>query len=188
MCYVAQDDSLSLARLLQEQERAYFMMQFGGGGVPDATEDAAGEDEEEDESLALARALQEEEEQEYRNRILAMAGIDPDAEEEDSDAEGIDTDAMTYEELCELGDSVGKVVCGLTDAQIESLPIVVIDESTQGTKCAVCQVEFELGEDARELPRCRHVYHFECVQPWFAANKACPTCKTEVFEDKSTNI
>ena len=157
------DDSASLARLLQEQERAYFMMRFDGnarGETAFADEDAAFEEEEEDESLALARQLQEQEEQEYRNRMLAMAGIDPDAEE-DSEAEGIDTDAMTYEELCELGDVVGKVTCGLTDAQIASLPQRTIDASVAGTKCAVCCMEFDAGEDACELPRCGHVYHGE---------------------------
>lgn len=167
--------------MLQEQERAYFMMQFEeAGGAPAEAED---EDEEEDESLALARQLQEEEERMYRNRMLLMAGIDPDAED-DSEAEGIDTDAMTYEELCELGDSVGKVTCGLTEAQIASLPAFVVDASTAGTKCAVCCMEFDLGEDVCELPRCRHVYHGECVEPWLRENKSCPTCKTEVFEEK----
>lgn len=179
------DDSASLARLLQEQERAYFMMHFDGNARGEAAfeeEEAAFEEEEEDESLALARQLQEQEEQEYRNRMLAMAGIDPDAEE-DSEAEGIDTDAMTYEELCELGDVVGKVTCGLTDAQIASLPQRTIDASVAGTKCAVCCMEFDAGEDACELPRCGHVYHGECVEPWLKENKSCPTCKTEVFEE-----
>ena len=47
------DDSASLARLLQEQERAYFMMRFDGnarGETAFADEDAAFEEEEEDES------------------------------------------------------------------------------------------------------------------------------------------
>ncbi|CEF99414.1 Zinc finger, RING/FYVE/PHD-type [Ostreococcus tauri] len=194
---VAREDesSASLARLLQEQERAYFMMQFGERGadavVEDAlVEDALVEDErvveemEEDESLALARQLQEEEERAYRQRMLAMAGIDPDAEE-DSEAEGIDTDAMTYEELCELGDTVGKVSCGLTEEQLASLPARIVDAKVAGTKCAVCCMEFDLGESACQLPRCGHVYHGECVEPWLKENKSCPTCKTEVFEDKT---
>lgn len=171
-----------MARVLEEREREYFLAAYGDEGA--RAEDADAGDGE-DESLALARALQEEEEREYRNRILAMAGIDPNAEEADSDAEGIDTDAMTYEELCDLGDSVGKVVCGLTEAQVRSIPMVTVDACAHGSKCAVCQVEFELGEDACELPVCRHVYHYECVAPWFSANKACPTCKTEVFQERN---
>lgn len=174
--------------MLQEQERAYFLMQFDGAAAADRdaddatlAEDAA--NEEEDESLALARQLQEEEEREYRNRMLAMAGIDPEAGD-DSEAEGLDTDAMTYEELCDLGEQVGKVVCGLTDAQTASLPGIKIDSRVEGTTCAVCCMEFDLEEDACRLPRCKHVYHRECVEPWFKENKTCPTCKTDVFEEK----
>ena len=186
MCVsLAQDESASFARLLQEQERAYYMMQFDGAAA--AEEDAGGDatpvDEEEDESLALARQLQEDEEREYRNRMLAMAGIDPE-NGDDSEAEGLDTDAMTYEELCDLGEQVGKVVCGLTDAQTASLPGVKIDSRFEGTRCAVCCVEFDLEEEACQLPRCKHVYHRECVEPWFKENKACPTCKMDVFEEK----
>ena len=170
--------------MLQEQERAYYMMQFDGAAAAedDAGGDATPVDEEEDESLALARRLQEDEEREYRNRMLAMAGIDPEAGD-DSEAEGLDTDAMTYEELCDLGEQVGKVVCGLTDAQTASLPGVKIDSRFEGTRCAVCCVEFDLEEEACQLPRCKHVYHRECVEPWFKENKACPTCKMDVFEE-----
>lgn len=46
--------------------------------------------------------------------MLVMVGIDFDVEE-DFEVEGIDTDAMTYEELCEFGDVVGKVMCGFID-------------------------------------------------------------------------
>ena len=159
------------------------MMQLDGAAEEeDAGGDATPVDEEEDESLALARRLQEDEEREYRNRMLAMAGIDPEAGD-DSEAEGLDTDAMTYEELCDLGEQVGKVVCGLTDAQTASLPGVKIDSRFEGTRCAVCCVEFDLEEEACQLPRCKHVYHRECVEPWFKENKACPTCKMDVFEE-----
>ena len=48
----------------------------------------------------------------------------------------------------------------------------------------MCCVEFDLEEEACQLPRCKHVYHRECVEPWFKENKACPTCKMDVFEEK----
>ena len=85
-CRVAKDgdDDLALARVLQEQERAYFLLVSGGdpgAAAPDeqdgAPEDAAAE--EEDESLALARELQAEEEREHNARLLAMAGLAPGA-------------------------------------------------------------------------------------------------------------
>jgi E3 ubiquitin-protein ligase BIG BROTHER-like protein len=170
-------------------------MQFGTNGEEYAERggehDGEIEDEEMDESLALARRLQEEEQAEYRNRMLAMAGIDPSAMgEDDSENEGLDTDAMTYEELIELGDTVGKVVCGLTEAQMSALPTLVVDTTSgaaKDDKCAVCCMEFEHGEEGCcSLPRCGHVFHFECVEPWLRENKSCPTCKTEVFEETTT--
>lgn len=171
--------------MLQDQERAYFMMQFDDGAAMRDAVDADAADEVEDESLALARRLQEEEEREYRNRFLAMAGIDPNAEDDSEAAEGLDTDAMTYEELIELGEHVGKVTCGLTDAQIESLPKMKAgDASVNDPRCAVCCMEFEVNEDVCSLPRCKHAFHGECVEPWLRENKTCPMCKQEVFDEE----
>ncbi|KAJ1625010.1 hypothetical protein T492DRAFT_598095 [Pavlovales sp. CCMP2436] len=46
------------------------------------------------------------------------------------------------------------------------------------TACAICLERIILGESATRLPKCRHVYHRECIMPWLSTRKAtCPTCR-----------
>ena len=85
----------------------------------------------EDERLALE--LQEEEAREWNARMLALAGVPPDAamggdgNEEEQDEEdrplGLDVDAMSYEQLLELGDAVGAVSRGCDPHVVASLPV-----------------------------------------------------------------
>ena len=207
--------------MLQEQERAYYLMQFPDADpdahpssdsfddatVADAGDDAIGgavedihrldgthdgthdgtrdgtraSDPEEDESLALARQLMEEEQRAWHDRMLAMAGVRPDA---DADDEGLDTDAMTYEELTALGEQIGTQSKGLAREIVDALPVRPYvpkeGEDDEEEQCAVCRMEFEGGEAVRCLPACGHAYHVECLSPWLAENKCCPICKTEI--------
>lgn len=136
--------------MLQEQERAYYVLQhrlntptagrhpddvrgldedtqyrFDGGGdddepieddgvaegdaaeTPPAAIPAAGADE--DESVRLARELMAEEQRVFQARMLEWAGmsVDPDTGDFDDDDEGVDVEAMTYEELTALGEQIG---------------------------------------------------------------------------------
>ena len=52
---------------------------------------------------------------EWHRRMLALAGVDPDADPDDSDRSngGVDVDAMTYEELTALGETIGTQSKGL---------------------------------------------------------------------------
>ena len=206
-----ENDSLALARMLQEQERAYYLMQFPDADpaarppgdsfddahMADASDDVGGavedihrldgtrdgtpaSDPEEDESLALARQLMEEEQRAWRDRMLAMAGVRADAE----DAEGLDPDAMTYEELTALGERIGTQSKGLAREIVDALPVRPYvpkeGEDEEEEQCAVCRMEFEAEEAVRCLPACGHVFHVDCLAPWLAENKCCPICKTEI--------
>ena len=118
--FLRADESASFARLLQEQERAYYMMNpalsrwaprrrttprsrprgRGGGriaGVGTLTV-ARGRGATSRIEIACSRWL---------GSILRMGMIQ---------AEGLDTDAMTYAGTVRRGEQVGKVVCGLTTA------------------------------------------------------------------------
>ena len=37
-------------------------------------------------------------------------------------------------------------------------------------RCAVCQMEFEAGDDVSTLP-CTHFYHPDCIGEWFKDRK-----------------
>ena len=152
----------------------------------------------------LAWRLMQEEEQEFQRRMLALAGVQyPGADLEGADlAQGVDseddvpdTDAMSYEELTALGEVVGTVATGLSQAQIDALPVmkyaqlpsVVLKErnaeDNEEEQCAVCRLEFEAEDDVKQLP-CGHYYHPECVGQWLQQKKVCPQCNREIEPEK----
>jgi RING-like zinc finger len=51
--------------------------------------------------------------------------------------------------------------------------------------CSICIDDFEDGERLRMLPRCRHIFHTDCILPWLTERQGCcPLCKTEVMEQE----
>ena len=211
--------------MLQEQERAYYRAVASPGpsaaagsiGAPvedihrlpgddDAESDDAvlndasdddDDDDDSDPSLALARRLMEEEQMEWHRRMLALAGVDPDADPDDSDRSngGVDVDAMTYEELTALGETIGTQSKGLDPRILERLPTERVkndderasksggdepDACRHREECAVCRMPYEDGEVTTRLPDCGHAFHSECLAPWLEDNKECPMCKTEI--------
>jgi Ring finger domain len=60
---------------------------------------------------------------------------------------------------------------------------------TNFTTCSICIEEFETGERLRLLPRCKHVFHTECILPWLTERQGCcPLCKTSVVgQDEGGN-
>lgn len=212
-----QDESLKLARMLQEQERAYYMLQHrlnsptagrhpedvrgldedtqyrfeGDDGVaegddaetPPAAIPAAGADE--DESVRLARELMAEEQRVFQARMLEWAGmsVNPDTGDVDDDDEGVDVEAMTYEELTALGEQIGTQSKGLAPEVVDALPVRRYCAGTAGCeeeKCMICLTEFEEDDEAARVPKCGHEFHRGCLTPWLSDNKCCPICKTEI--------
>ncbi|CAI5483852.1 unnamed protein product [Closterium sp. Yama58-4] len=108
-----------------------------------------------------------------------------DSEEEDGEGEdALDVDEMTYEELTALGEVIGTESKGLAQATIDALPRVAYSTRTPLRRgedmCAICQLEYEEGEELLLLPPCHHSYHEACVLQWLGRNKVCPVCKEEV--------
>ncbi|GAV87675.1 zf-RING_2 domain-containing protein [Cephalotus follicularis] len=46
--------------------------------------------------------------------------------------------------------------------------------------CTVCLYEVKAGERVRQLPKCKHCYHVECIDAWFQSRSTCPICRKEV--------
>lgn len=94
------------------------------------------------------------------------------SEFEDDD---VDVDEMSYEQLLELGEKIGKVSKGLTQGQFEKLDRVVCQAEDT---CSICQDVIVCGTRCVRL-RCGHFYDEECLKGWFQMEKVCPLCKSE---------
>jgi hypothetical protein len=60
--------------------------------------------------------------------------------------------------------------------------------SAEGTRaseklmCAICREAFEHGEICSEVPRCRHLFHRNCIDEWLKSKTTCPMCRGDVVE------
>ncbi|XP_020590679.1 E3 ubiquitin ligase BIG BROTHER-like isoform X2 [Phalaenopsis equestris] len=103
--------------------------------------------------------------------------------------DSIDPDSMTYEELLDLGESVGSQSRGLSQERISSLPVTKYKcsffsrKKKQNERCVICQMDYKRRDRQMTLP-CKHVYHSGCVSRWLNINKACPVCSAEVPNDE----
>ncbi|GMJ04138.1 hypothetical protein HRI_004083000 [Hibiscus trionum] len=59
-------------------------------------------------------------------------------------------------------------------ASIEAMPRIKVKES--GGDCSICLEEFEVDEEAREMP-CKHVFHSGCIEKWLQIHGSCPVCR-----------
>eukprot|EP00986_Skeletonema_menzelii_P002912 scaffold844_cov142-Skeletonema_menzelii.AAC.3 len=57
--------------------------------------------------------------------------------------------------------------------------------SEANDSCPICIEEFETGEKVRVLPRCKHLFHIDCIMPWLTERQGCcPQCRTPVLPDE----
>ncbi|KAF3796412.1 RING-H2 finger protein [Nymphaea thermarum] len=68
-------------------------------------------------------------------------------------------------------------------------------ETASRQDCAICLARFSDGETIRVLPRCKHDFHRECLDPWLhsrcTASSLCPVCRdpvTELWDNRQANV
>ena len=62
---------------------------------------------------------------------------------------------------------------------LEAKYIRMIEKMKMGKsskECAVCIKKFKTGCVIFKLP-CKHVYHKDCMKPWFDKQSSCPLCR-----------
>lgn len=48
--------------------------------------------------------------------------------------------------------------------------------------CPICLVEFEAEDVVTYLPRCSHLFHINCIEPWLLrGHLTCPLCRSFVL-------
>jgi E3 ubiquitin-protein ligase RNF115/126 len=63
---------------------------------------------------------------------------------------------------------------------VEAMPRVKIEEIVG---CSVCLEDFNIGDEAREMP-CKHCFHHDCIVPWLEIHSSCPVCRYEMPADE----
>ncbi|KAI9824086.1 MAG: hypothetical protein M1832_002154 [Thelocarpon impressellum] len=49
-----------------------------------------------------------------------------------------------------------------------------------GERCLVCLCDYELEEDIRQLAKCAHLYHRDCIDEWLTTGRnSCPLCREQ---------
>lgn len=144
-------------------------------------------DDDDDPQTDEEEELEEDEEFDYEEYSTSQDVDDEELgflEEEDGESEmtedEMDPDEMSYEELMELGETIGDAEQRGLSADTISLCLCPITYPT-GNKdqCVVCQAEYEEGETVVGLS-CKHVYHAECITQWLRVKKTCPICTMEI--------
>jgi E3 ubiquitin-protein ligase BIG BROTHER-like protein len=90
----------------------------------------------------------------------------------------IDPDQMTYEELLELEEKMGKVSKGISEEQFSQLN--KFEAKGAEDVCSICYCSVKEGEELNLLP-CSHYFHVDCLREWLLKEKVCPLCKQEVL-------
>lgn len=94
--------------------------------------------------------------------------------------DGVDPDRMTYEEMLEMQERVGKVTVGLSPAQFKMLQREKYSPKKHSiSSCCVCLNDFEPDQEVVRL-RCEHIFDSGCLERWTKENKCCPICKGEL--------
>ncbi|KAL2926190.1 E3 ubiquitin-protein ligase ATL31 [Bienertia sinuspersici] len=47
-------------------------------------------------------------------------------------------------------------------------------------ECSICLGFFEGDDKVRLLPKCGHVFHVDCLNPWFMGHSTCPLCRANL--------
>ncbi|KZF25397.1 hypothetical protein L228DRAFT_265866 [Xylona heveae TC161] len=57
-------------------------------------------------------------------------------------------------------------------------------EIAPGERCLVCLCDYEANEELRQLTKCSHLYHKECIDQWLTTGRnSCPLCRGQGVED-----
>eukprot|EP00826_Nyctotherus_ovalis_P004948 TRINITY_DN1109_c0_g2_i2.p1 TRINITY_DN1109_c0_g2~~TRINITY_DN1109_c0_g2_i2.p1 ORF type:complete len:370 (-),score=70.05 TRINITY_DN1109_c0_g2_i2:168-1277(-) len=94
-------------------------------------------------------------------------------------------------QLISMSDPVSNGKPPASKAVLSKLPVFSLEQkhckkNAQGNieqpNCAVCCNDIKLGEKAQLIP-CGHMFHPECIKPWFMQHNTCPICRYELPTD-----
>jgi hypothetical protein len=94
-------------------------------------------------------------------------------------------------QLISMSDPVSSGKPPASKEVLSKLPVFKLEEKhckktaegkIENPNCAVCCNDIKLGDKAQLIP-CGHMFHPECIKPWFMQHNTCPICRYELPTD-----
>ncbi|XVE79831.1 hypothetical protein DITRI_Ditri14bG0088100 [Diplodiscus trichospermus] len=79
---------------------------------------------------------------------------------------------------------------GLDSSVISSIPLFVykMEKYKHGLECVICLSAFEDDDVGRNLPKCGHGFHLECIDMWLQSHSNCPICRAPVLSNDKVSV
>jgi hypothetical protein len=56
---------------------------------------------------------------------------------------------------------------------------------SEGERCLICLSDYEAAEELRQLTKCQHLYHRDCIDQWLTTGRnSCPLCRGQGVAEK----
>ncbi|KAF5014736.1 hypothetical protein F66182_14181, partial [Fusarium sp. NRRL 66182] len=55
-------------------------------------------------------------------------------------------------------------------------------------RCLICLSDYEAAEEVRQLTKCKHLYHKDCIDQWLTTGRnSCPLCRGQGVTESSSS-
>ncbi|EPS60936.1 hypothetical protein M569_13867, partial [Genlisea aurea] len=54
--------------------------------------------------------------------------------------------------------------------------------------CTICLADYRNADVIRRLPKCGHLFHVTCIDPWLRLHPTCPVCRTPPLTPQRSEV